>query len=346
MASYGWRRRRSVADGLFAEGHLFSFLQAVRLLEAMHPDRTPPGEGIDPHTEVVRFRSAVRLDFPASDVEEIQSPRNGHPAEMTVHVLGLAGVHGPLPPSITELAMERSFHGDRALREFLDLFNHRLVSLLYRARKKYRPALDPGAPGRGRIASVLLALIGLGTPHLPGRMGIQDRSLLPYAGFLLARPRPTVGLVRLLEDLFEVPVEVRERKGAWHSLEGGDVTRLGAIGASGASGASGQNRALGVSTVLGSRIWDQAACFEVRLGPLSLERFLSFLPDGHAHRPLAAMVRFYVREELDLALRLTLNAAEVPALRLGLGARLGWTSWLKTKPFACNDSQVRITGKT
>ena len=45
----------------------------------------------------------------------------------------------------------------RALRDFLDLFNHRLVSLLYRARKKYRPALDPGAPGRGRIATVLLA---------------------------------------------------------------------------------------------------------------------------------------------------------------------------------------------
>ena len=26
--------------------------------------------------------------------------------------------------------------------------------------------------------------------------------------------------------------------------------------------------------------------------------------------------------------------------------RLGWTSWLKTKPFACNDSQVRITGQS
>lgn len=340
MAAYGWRRRSPVADGLFAEGHLFSFLQAVRLLEAMHPDRTPPGEGIDPHTEVVRFRSAVRLDFPASDVEEIKPRVNGSPAEMTVHVLGLAGVHGPLPPAITELAMERAFHGDRALREFLDLFNHRLVSLLYRARKKYRPALDPGAPGGGRIATVLLALVGLGTPHLPGRMGIQDRSLLPYAGFLLARPRPTVGLVRLLEDCFEVPVEVRERNGSWHGLEGGDVTRLGA---------SGQNRALGVSTVLGSRVWNQAASFEVRLGPLSYDRFLSFLPEGHAHRPLTASVRFYVREELDLSLRLTLKAEEVPELRLsclGRGSRLGWTSWLKTKPFECNDSQVRITGKT
>lgn len=334
MAAYGWRRRRAVDQGLYEEGHLFSFLQAVRLLETMHPERTPSGEGIDPASEVVRFRSAVRLDFPPGDVEEIKAA-NGRPAEMTVNVMGLAGLHGPLPPSFTELAMERAFSGDRALRDFLDLFNHRLVSLLYRARKKYRPALDPGAPGQGRIASVLLALVGLGTPHLGGRMGIQDRSLLPYAGFLLARPRPTVGLVRLLEDCFGVRVEVAERKGSWHGLEGGDVTRLGS-----------QNRALGVSTVLGSRIWDQAARFEVRLGPLSLDQFRSFLPDGHAHRPLASTVRFFIREELDFGLRLTLKAEEVPDLRLGRGARLGWTSWLKTKPFACNDSQVRITGQS
>lgn len=336
MAAYGWRRHRGVDEGLFAEGHLFSFLQAVRLLETMHPERTPPGEGIDPAAEVVRFRSAVRLDFPPGDVEEIKQA-NGRPAEMTVHVMGLAGVHGPLPPSFTELAMERAFSGDRALRDFLDLFNHRLVSLLYRARKKYRPALDPGAPGKGRIASVLLALVGLGTPHLQGRMGIQDRSLLPYAGFLLAKARPTVGLVRLLEDCFGVKIEIAERKGSWHALEAGDVTRLGS---------SGQNRALGVSTVLGSRIWDQAARFEVRLGPLSLDQLLSFLPEGHAHRPFAAVIRFSVRQELDFGLRLTLKAEEVPELRLGGGGRLGWTSWLKTKPFACNDSQVRITGKT
>ncbi len=334
MAAYGWRRRRSVDEGLFAEGHQFSFLQAVRLLEAMHPERTPPGEGIDPASEVVAFRSAVRLDFPPSDVEEVKPAGDGRPAQMTVHVLGLAGLHGPLPPAITELAMERSFHGDRALRDFLDLFNHRLVSLLYRARKKYRPALDPGAPGRGRIATVLLALAGLGTPHLPGRMGIEDRSLLPYAGFLLAKPRPTVGLVRLLEDCFGIRVEISERKGAWHALEGGDVSRLGS-----------QNSALGVSTILGSRVWDQAAAFEVRLGPLTYDQFLSFLPEGHAHRPLAAVVRFYVREELDFGMRLTLKAEEVPELRLGGSSRLGWTSWLKTKPFGCNDSQVRITGQ-
>src|SRR5262249_33498680 len=159
------------------------------LLEDLFPGATSPAEGGDPRREVVRFRSQVRLDYPASDVEEVRAPAGGEPAEMTVNVLGLAGVLGPLPPPVAELVLERSFRGDTALREFLDIFNPRLVSLLYRARKKYRPALDPRSPDRGRVARVLYSLVGLGTPHLSGRLGLADRSLLPYAGFLVDRPR-------------------------------------------------------------------------------------------------------------------------------------------------------------
>lgn len=339
MAAYGWRKKRSVEDGLFQEGHRFTFLQAVRLLESMLPERTPPGEGIDPRHDLVRFRSKVRLDFPAGDVEEVRPSVAGKPAEMTVNILGLAGVLGPLPPAVSELVIERSFHKDWALRDFLDLFNHRLVSLFYRARKKYRPALDSRAPDSGRVAGVLHSLIGLGTPHLLGRMGIPDRSLLPYAGLLAAPNRSTVGLVRLLEDCFAVPVDVAQFQGRWHSLEDDDVTRIGR---------SGQNQLLGRGTVLGQRIWDQAAGFELRLGPMPLNQFRSFLPGGSAFRPLLATTRFYVREELGFKVRLTLKKTEVPELRLGGGAggaRLGWTSWLKTKDFSNDDSQVKLTGR-
>jgi len=337
MATYGWRQDRPVADGLFAEGHRFAFLQAVRLLEDLFPARTPPAEGFDPRREVVRFKSKVRLDYPAGDVEEVRAGPDGEPAEMAVNVLGLAGVLGPLPPPVTELILERSFRGDTALRDFLDIFNHRLVSLLYRARKKYRPALDPHSPDRGRVARVLYSLVGLGTPRLLGRLGLPDRSLLPYAGFFVNRPRSTVGLVRLVEDCFGAAAGVTPFQGRWHSLDEEDVTRLGDTG---------QNRVLGGGAVLGRRIWDQESSFELRLGPLSLGQLLSFLPTGHAFRPLAAAVRFYVREELGFTFRLTLAAAEVPELRLGRGGFLGWTSWLKTRPLAADDSQVRLMART
>lgn len=338
MASYGWRQSRTVAEGLWEEGHRFSFLQAVRLLETLFPDRTAPAEGVDPRREVVRFKSEVRLDFPPGDVETIRAPREGEPAEMRVNILGLAGSMGPLPPSIVELIMERSFRKDGALAEFLDIFNHRLVSMLYRARKKYRPALDAKAPDRGRVATVLHALLGLGTPHLNGRMGVRDRTLLAYTGFFTETVRPAIGLTRLLEDCFDTKADIVPFRGQWNRIEDDDTTHIGE---------SGRNQVLGFTAVLGRRVWEQAASFEVRLGPLTLAQFLSFLPNGRAFAPLVALVRFYSREELGFTFRLSLQAAEVPELRLGAayGAFLGWTTWVKTKATTRDDSQVRLVGR-
>ncbi|MEA2414976.1 MAG: type secretion system protein ImpH [Thermoanaerobaculia bacterium] len=338
MASYGWRESRSVVAGLFEEGHRFSFLQAVRLLEEIYHDRTPPGEGVDPRRDVVHFRHAVRMDFPPGDVEFIRPAPKGEPAEMVVNILGLAGALGPLPSAVSELIVERTFRKDKAFRDFLDIFNHRLVSLLYRARKKYRPALDPKSPDRGRVANVLYSFLGLGTPHLLERMELGDRALLPYAGLFVDRYRSTPGLVGFLEDYFGVPVDVAQFEGRWDVIEDDDVTRIGD---------SGQNQLLGGGAVLGRRLWSDDSGFRVQLGALTFVQFRSFLPNGNAYRALIAAVKFYVREELGFTIGLTLAAAEVPQLKLGdgQGIFLGWTSWLTRRPSVANDSQVKLMGR-
>jgi type VI secretion system protein ImpH len=94
-------------------------------------------------------------------------------------------------------------------------------------------------------------------------------------------------------------------------------------------------------------VWDQAARFEVRLGPMPLTTFLAFLPNGRTYKPLVDGTRFYVREELGFTVRLVLEKNDVPPLRLSKSgtARLGWTSWLKTKPMTKDDSQVRLRGR-
>jgi type VI secretion system protein ImpH len=364
MGSYGWRDGRSVTDGLFEEGHQFSFVQAVRLLEEMalrehgddHNARTSPGEGTHPEREVVHFRHAVRMDFPPNDVEAVKQPSAGRPAEMTVNVLGLAGGLGPLPVPVSELIVERAFRKDYGLRDFLDIFNHRLVSLLYRERKKFRPALDPKGPGRSRVASVLFAFLGLAAPQLRGRMKMDDRSLLPYAGLLLDRHRSVVGLVRLIEDYFglgtgggaagererrrtprQPAVTIKQFQGRWSTIEKEDLTHIGETG---------RNQILGRGAVLARRVWDQQAAIEIRLGPLTLDQYMAFLPVGRSYEALFDAVRFYLREELGFSVRLQLVAGEVPELRLGKAEPvfLGWTTWLKTRAFE-DDARVRLKGR-
>ncbi len=351
-AAYGWRLPGAVAGWLAIEGHRFDFFQAVRLLEMARPDRRSVGEGAEPQHEAVRFSSAVELAFPASDIAEVQfSPRPRaseyhDPDRVTVNLLGLAGALGPLPLPITELIRERDWHGDHALREFLDIFNHRLLSLLYRVRKSHRVGFDHKQPGEDLFSDYLFSLIGLGTGYLREQMEVEPRSLLHYAGLLAHQPRSVTGLKQILSHYFQLPIECTQFCGRWHELDDTQLTRIGHTG---------QNQRLGQdAVVLGRRVWDASGAFELRVGPLSLAEFLDFLPFGSAFGPLCALTRFYVGDDFDFTIRLILKAGEIPRARLGLkdGSRLGWTSWLTNKKSAApnapkdDDEQVVLSATT
>ncbi len=368
LASDERRTGPTVEERLFDAGHRFDFYQAVKLLEILAPERVPAGDGVEPADEVVRFRSRTGFEFPTSDVARIEPLALcgcGRTMAMLVNFMGLAGHQGPLPDWVNELIQVRVGRQDTALRDFLDLFNHRLISLLLRARKKNRPTLFTGPPHECRSAGVAFALLGLGTPGLRHRMDLPERGLLSYTGLLAPNARTLVGLRQIIAGYFGVGAEINPFRGGWFGLDDDQFTRIGVTG---------QHQWLGHDASLGIRFFDQQARFELHLGPMDLEQFLDFLPTGRSFRELVALVHLYVGEDLDFSLRLCLKAAEVPELRLGMagevklgsnarlaerapvtipgavdplprlgragGSRLAYTSWLKTRPFTHDDSQV------
>jgi type VI secretion system protein ImpH len=315
-----------VEELLRREPYRFEFFQAIRLLERMAPDRKPLGRFTNPSDEVARLGAYPSLSFPASEIQSIDWPE-GKPPSLAVNFMGVTGPQGPLPHFYTTLILARLRSGDRTFRDFLDLFHHRMLSFFYQAWEKYRFAVSYERGERDRFSHHLLDLIGLGTLGLQERLAVPDDAFLFFAGILGQRPHSAHALELLLNDYFEVPFEVIQLVGGWFRLD--DTTEC-CIGER-----STPSEQLGLGAVVGDEVWNQQASARIRIGPLDLENYLDFLPNGSAYEPLRALLRFWTNEEIDFEVQLILEREEVPRCQLGGegdGApQLGWVTWMKSK---------------
>src|SRR5262249_49662898 len=137
---------------------------------------------------------------------------------VTVNFLGLTGPMGLLPVSYTELVRDRARSKDPALRDFFDLFHHRILSLFYQAWKKYRFFVPYERDRQDRFSRHLRSFVGLGTQGLQDRQPVRDESFLFYSGLLALQPRSAVALEQILADYFNVPVLVEQFIGAWYPV--------------------------------------------------------------------------------------------------------------------------------
>ena len=315
----------------------FEFFQAVRLLQRLRPDAARVGRFSNPDAEAVHFGATPATAFPASEIQAIEPDADG-PPRMLVNFFGLTGPQGVLPLEYSELVAERVRQRDHSLRDFLDVFNHRLISLFYRAWERTHGLGGDPATGEDPFRDHLLDLVGMGTPGLAARLGLPPASLPFYAGLLALPTRPAVALQLLLEDYFGVPVEVEQFVGGWYAI---DETSQCALGDE-----SSPSSQLGFGAVAGDEIWDLQARARLTIGPLTRAQFDTFLPTGPAHAELRALTKFFTGEQVDVEVQLVLARDEVPPVTLGdesAGTPLGWCTWLRSRPFTRDANDTILT---
>jgi type VI secretion system protein ImpH len=368
MAPASGRNDTPVSERLYAEGHRFDFFQAVRVLNRIAlaasdgeggRSRQPVGGDAAPRQESARFRALASHSFPPGAISEVRLPARPRPAvaplapeqdalgsearlpvsalsappEVVTAFFGLTGPSGVLPPHYTTLLIERVRAKDYALRDFLDLFNHRLTSLFCRAWQKYRFPfayeqscwVSKDVP-EDLVTQCLYCLLGLGTDGLRGRLAFDDEALLFYAGHFAHYPRSALSLERLLADYFELPVAIRQFHGQWLYLSEDSQSSLPC-----SRWPEGLNTQMGSSLLIGERVWDVEGKFRLRVGPLDYAGFRRLMPSGDVLQPLAQMVRTYAGPQFAFDVQVVLKAAEVPCCRLGGEgtdpSRLGWNTW-------------------
>lgn len=275
--------------------------------------------------EPVRLRGHLSLSFPPRDVMAMQlGEGEGARPSLDVAFLTLYGVDSPLPLHVTEaLLREEEPEARQRVRDFLDIFNHRLLSLLYRVWSRYRLPVVVRQWGDDNLSRALAELLDL--PTFPADVGMPLATVLPIAGLFFVRPRSARGLEQVLALLFPdlhpkvlscVPREVR--------LERADLCALGR-----------RRCRLGRDLVLGDTVWDATSKLRIQVGPVTDEQVGALRPPGEAFRRIAALVALWCQDALcwDLEIRLASTSRE--GTRLGGDAppvHLGVNTWLGAPP--------------
>jgi type VI secretion system protein ImpH len=330
---------RKTPDSLIAElarePFGFDFYRAVRLLESLHPDRPRIGYSESPADDPIRFAQAPSLAFASSTIDSVVIPeKDGEMPRLTQNFFGLFGPNGPLPQHLTEYARDRARHdGDRTLTAFADLFHHRLLSFFYRAWAANQKVVDLDRPGEQRYAYYVGAFGGLGMDSLRASDNVPDWGKLYFSGRLAAQPRNPEGLESIIGDFFGVPARVETFIGQWMDIPEDSRCALGD---------SPETGRLGLTTLLGSRIWDCQSKFRIIMGPMRLADFERMLPSGASFGRLRHWVLNYVGELFFWDVQLVLKADEVPQTQLGRSGRLGWTTWLRDSPATADAGDLTL----
>ena len=316
----------SVADRLEKRPSHFTFVQAMWLLQRAQKGTVPVGYQGPPDRECVRLRPSLSLAFPPGDIESVATSSDDlKRVQMIVTFLGLYGTHSPLPGFYAEQLLHRADEDD-PIRAFLDIFNHRLLSLLARGLLKYRGHLMFAPDGADEYSWRLFALMGLGPEVSPADTKLPAARLLRFAGFFCQKPRSAIAVESILGTYFGgIPLRIRQCVRRWFYLPDRLKCLLGR-----------QACRLGDDATIGERTSDRMGKFRVSIGPVDYDTYREFLPGKDKLVALRNLAKLASPDWLDFDVEVILRGDMTPRLGVALSSdsHLGWTTGLFPEPSA------------
>ena len=310
-----------IKNDLLSGGRGFSFFQALRLLRHIldTEDRQEGGclrlRDIPPSR--LKIRPHLSLAFPGAGVERIEETDHGA-VTLTTNILGLYGTGSPLPTFYTEDLIGDTDQGEKTVRDFIDVINHRLYHLLFEAWTKYKSMIKVLEEKDTVIVQRFYNIIGMDELSL-GDLFENPRFLLKYSGLFAMSSRPASGLETLLADALRVPVRVIQMVARKGIIPEDQRCRLG------------QNIRLGLMSSLGKEVNSSNGAFRIEIGPLTGMDYRRLSPGEPAHRKLVSLTGLYVPSPLDYDVDLIMDKKEKPQTAC-LGAerysRLGLDTWV------------------
>ena len=314
----------------------FGFTALMRRFGATYTEQPRIGLARRPQQEPFRLGQTAALTFAPREIAEVVLPGEAHgsivsgsaalrsgnnPALPMVRLygLGLLGPNGPLPLHYTELVRDRTEnYNDSTLADFLDIFHHRYLTHMHRAWAQSQAAAGLDRADEETFSRYIAQLTG----HDP--LEIVD-SVLPAHARMAAsthlgrEARNPDGLAQTLARFFAVPVQLQEFVMHWIRIDDEDQSHLGKPRTS---------SIMGVGAIAGEVVADRQNKFRLVLGPLHLDQYLRFTPQGKDLPLLVEWVRGFVGYEFVWEVELRVRNDSAPPARLQDKEKLGWSTWL------------------
>ncbi|WP_445496005.1 type VI secretion system baseplate subunit TssG [Photorhabdus sp. SF281] len=315
----------------------YNFYQLVELLNQLAVAWEKTGQTDRPDRESISFRSSASLAFPTRDVVSVKRTEQGR-FQVEVSFLGLHGSQSPMPGYYLDSLAWEEAQGENRLTNFLNIFNHRSVVMLYQIWRKYRYYICFDKNGMDDFSQRMFSLVGLGSDVNRTDLNINHSKMLAYAGMLASPSRSPEVICSLISHCFDlqdvtvhgwqlrkvtIPLSQQNRLGQKQKADGEKNVKMSI---------------LGENFTIGSWVKGYNSKFMICINDLSREHFLSFLPDGKNFLPLVMFICFVLRDQLAWDLRLGLAENQAGGMVLGTkqNNNLGWTSFLgepEKKPF-------------
>jgi type VI secretion system protein ImpH len=294
----------------------FGFLALLRRIGA-NAAIDPVGMARRPLAEPFRLGQQPSLAFAPREIASIGEVAGR--LKVRLFGLGMFGPNGPLPIHVTEWAREREEgRRDTTTVDFFDIFHHRFFTLFYRAWASAQATAGLDRADHERFSFYVASLIGQDTEEIKQRP-LPAHARLAASNHLVREARNADGLRATLEHYFGVPVAIEENVFHWIKIDPADCGRIGWPGPA---------ATMGQGAILGRVAPDRQHRFRIVIGPLDLESYLRFTPQGEDLPRLVEWVRAFVGYELEWELELRIKPDCAPPAMMGGTQRIGWTGWL------------------
>ncbi|HEX4504029.1 MAG TPA: type VI secretion system baseplate subunit TssG [Scandinavium sp.] len=341
MAAHRSPRPDVASDSSFQtslRGINFYVLMEALYREASESEREPSLQ-VSPEQERVLFQSDASIAFPGNDLSSLKRNHRGQ-LLLTTRFLGLSGSQSPLPGYYLDQMAREDAQNEDGMVAFLDLFSHRWTQFVYHAWRKYRYHICFRQGGTDHFSQRMYALVGLGNQHIRDTLAINHSKMLAYAGILATPGRAPEVVCNLVSHCFDLPdVSLENWQLRRVAINPSQQNRLGVrYPKTKTAGYIPGRSVLGVNFTLGARVPDRSGKFLLKIGSLSMARYLTFLPDGENHQALKMFISFLLRDQFAWDLVLCLAPDQAKEMRLGEKANtcLGRTSFIsqpKSPPF-------------